>query len=391
MFSSQNKPDRERSLIGGVIAKTAALQGALRGRLVSGLARPPPGAAAGLDVAHPSVSIRPEPGQVVLTVYDYGSDTLDETTFDATERTDLPPRPEGTIRWVDVVGLHPYVVARLQQQMGFHTLAAEDILHIGQRPRLETYDDHLYFPIHTVRLIEGIVIAEQVSMFVFPSLVVTFQERAGDVWSPLRERLRKPGTRVRRHGADYLAYALLDAVVDNAFPVVDSYGLLLETHEMSILRNPRPSQLAEVQTIRRELGILRRSFTPLKKALESFSKNEVIPLKKLTRTFIRDVQGHADQLVDLVGAQWDVSGGITDLYMSVASHRMNQVMKVLTILSAVFIPLTFLAGVYGMNLARLPGSSSPAAFWVFVTVCGVLALAMLTIFWAWGWFDRRRP
>ena len=385
------KQSSKRSFLDGFIVQTTRLPDAVRERFRAALARQPPGAAAGLDVAHPSVSIRPEPGQVTLTVFDFGPETLLEATFDAADNLDLPPRrAEMAVRWVDVVGLHPHAVAQLQRQLGFHTLTAEDILHVGQRPRLEVYDDYLYLPLQMTRVADGVIITEQVSLFVFQSQVVTFQERTGDVWDPLRSRLRRPGTRVRRNSADYLAYALLDAVVDNAFPVVENYGLMLETLEMSILQHPMPGQLQDVQNIRWELGVLRRSFGPLRKALESFTINEVVPLKKQTRTFVRDVLGHADQLVDLVASYWDVSGGLTDLYMSVASHRMNQVMKVLTILSAIFIPLTFLAGVYGMNLAVLPGSTSPAAFWWFMAACGGVSALMLAVFWVWGWFERGR-
>ncbi len=389
MRNPAQRPRVGKALLGGVRAAGAAAKDALRRSVNSGLSRPLPGAPAGLDPAHPSVTIRPEPGEVTFKVYDYGPDQLEEVTFDAVEGRGLATRAEWVaVRWIDVVGLHPYVVARMQQDVGIHTLAAEDVVHGGQRPRLEIYENHLFIPIQMVRFVDGTVVWEQVSVFVFRDQVITFQERVGDVWSPLRERLGRPGTRVRRHGADYLAYALFDAIVDNVFPVVEDYGLRLESLEASILHNPKPALLPEVQAIRRELGMLRRTFGPFRKALEGFSGNEVVPLKKVSRTFLRDALGHADQLVDLIDAHWDTSRGITDLYISVASHRMNQVMKVLTILSAVFIPLTFLAGVYGMNFATLPGSAAPAAFWVFAGVCGLVATAMLALFSAWGWFER---
>lgn len=326
---------------------------------------------------------------MTLTIFDYGLESCEETTLDAAQSTSLPPRTEASVvRWVDVVGLHPHVVDGLRQEVGFHTLAAEDVIHVGQRPRLEAYEGYLYLPIQMMRMTAGGVNTEQVSMFIFPDLVLTFQETAGDVWMPLRERIRREGTRVRRLRADYLAYALLDAVVDNAFPVVEDFGLRLEALEDDILHRPRPDHLSEIQAVRRELGLLRRTFGPFRKALEALLSNEVVPLKKVSRTFLRDVLGHADQLVDLVEAHWDSSGGITDLYMSVASHRMNQVMKVLTILSAIFIPLTFVAGVYGMNLSHLPGASTPDAFWIFSAACGFLAGGMLVLFWTWGWFQR---
>lgn len=361
----------------------------LRRRLRRAVPRPPPGAAAGLDAASPDVRTLPEPSQVEVRVFDYGLEICEERTFDAAEGVSLPPRPEGnTVRWVDVVGLHAHVVDGLSQQVGFHTLAAEDVVHVGQRPRLEAYEGYLYLPIQMMRMNGGGVLSEQVSLFIFPDLILTFQETAGDVWAPLRDRIRREGTRVRRHRADYLAYALLDAVVDRAFPVIEEFGIRLEALEGDILHRPRPDHLSEIQLVRRELGMLRRTFGPLRKTLEALLNNEVVPLKKVSRTFLRDVLGHADQLVDLVEAHWDSSGGITDLYMSVASHRMNQVMKVLTILSAIFIPLTFLAGVYGMNLSHLPGASTPDAFWIFSALCGFLAGGMLVLFWAWGWFQR---
>ena len=349
-----------------------------------------PGAAAGFDATHPSASTPPEAGLIRISVYDYDREQLDESLLDATSGLDTLPerRGEKRVRWIDISGLHPFVVASIQRLAGLHTLAAEDILHLGQRSRMETYDDHIYLPFQMARLSHDSIIAEQVSLFIFRDMVITFQEANSEVWEPIRDRLRRPGTRLRNHGADYLAYALCDAVIDNAYLVAEEYGRRLETLEAAVLQNPKPIRLSEIQSIRRQLSSLRRTLGPFRKALDTFATNEVVPLKKITRTFLRDALGHADQLVDLVNANWEASAEATGLYLSIASHRMNQVMKVLTILSAIFIPLTFLAGVYGMNLTVLPGAASPRAFWVFAAVCSFISAVMLAVFWSWGWFER---
>ena len=323
----------------------------------------------------------PAPNTVHVQCIDYGPERFEKRTVDDLEaflKEDQPTWAE--VRWVNIDGLDPWTVNCLRQTYGIHTLAAEDVLHIPQRPRLEPYDEHLYIATQMLTLQDGMLHAEQVSLFVFDRLVITFQERLGDVWDPIRYRLKDTKNRIRSKDASFLTYALLDAVVDHCFPLLERYSTVLEDIEARIMRDAEPRILQEAQQIRRELSSIRKVLWPTRELLDQFQRDEHPWVSSITQTFLRDVYTHVVQLLDIVETYREVCGTSTELYMSMVSNRMNEVMKTLTIIATLFIPITFLAGVYGMNFEYLPELKWRFAYPVFWGVCATVTVSLLVYF-----------
>ena len=273
---------------------------------------------------------------------------------------------------------------RIGQVFGIHPLALADVVHIPQRPKAEMHDDRLLIVTQMAQLTEaGEIEVEQVSLVLGPGWVVTFQERPGDVFEPVRERVRSTTARIRHMGADFLAYALLDAVIDGYFPVVEAIGGILEHLEEEVIAGPGAAALARIHATRRTLLHLHRVQWQQRDAVHTLLRDESFPFSEPVRIYLRDAHDHAFQTVDAIEIYREMAMGLMDVYLSSASHRMNEVMRTLTVMASVFIPLTFVAGVYGMNFERMPELHwewGYPAVWGFMlaTGCGLLA-----------WFRRR--
>lgn len=299
------------------------------------------------------------------------------------------PRPGwAAVRWINIDGLHPYVINRVREVIGMHTLAAEDALHVPQRPRLELYNDDLFIIARMLRLVEDKLVSEQISLFVKEGLVVTFQEMHGDVWQPIRDRINIEGSMLRKNDPSYLIYALLDAVVDHCFPILERYGDLLEKLEYDILLSTEVAELHRIHAIKHELSVLRRVLWPTREVLDSMRNTELSIVSDITRTYLRDVYEHTVQIVEIIETFREMAGGLTDLHMSAMSNRMNETMKVLTIMATLFIPITFLAGVYGMNFKYIPEFGWRFAYPVFWGVCLVNFAGLLWYFRHKGWIGK---
>ncbi len=306
-------------------------------------------------------------------------------------------RERWPVVWVDAAGLgDPDLIRRLAESFGVHALAIEDILHVRQRPKLEPYSDHLYL---VLRMAEwtGTLETEQISLFLGPGWVLTFQEdRPGDCFGPVRERLRNPERLLRTRGADHLAHALIDSVVDSLFPALEAIGERIEEVESMVLERPDPSAAHDVQAIRRDLLLLRRVAWPAREALAALQRDPSPLISADARLQLRDCHDHAVQIVDLVETLRDVASGLMDVYLSSVSNRMNEVMKVLTIIATVFMPLSFITGLYGMNFDR--GASRwnmPELHWRFgypfaLTLMAGTTLGLLYYFWRRGWLGGAR-
>lgn len=373
--------------IGRQLGQTVSLHG-LRPR--AGRPRPKPGAAPGIE----SIADRdqpPAPGTVRVRCVDYGPDRVETTEVTG----DFPaflkqPRPEWSrVRWLNIDGLHPYIVDQARRHYGFHTLAAEDVLRVPQRPKLESYEGHLFVVVRMLMLRERSIYTDQVSFFLFPDTLLTFQESIGDVWDPVRQRLQKETSRMRTHDAPYLLYALLDAVVDHCFPMLEQYGELLEELETEIIESPSPRAQQRLHAIKRELAMVRRVIWPTREVLNQLHREETTEIPPAVKTYMRDVYDHAVQVMDIVESCRETAAGLNDLYMSSVSNRMNEVMKVLTIMASFFIPITFVAGVYGMNFEVLPELNWKYAYAGFWGVCLVITLALAVFFYRKGWLGRR--
>ncbi len=338
--------------------------------------RPQPGAAPGIENL-PDVSTPPPPDAIEITCTTWNADRVETRTVEDLDAFLWTPWPEwSTVRWINVNGLHPYVVNRFREAFEFHTLAAEDVLFVRQRPKTEVYDNCLFAVARMLTAADRRLQVEQVSFFLLKDTVITFQERPGDVWEPIRARINQENTKLRTGNADYLLYALIDAVVDHCFPILEGYGDLLEELEEEAIENPTPELLQRLHAIKRELSLLRRVLWPTRDMVDSLYRDEADHFSAATAAYLRDVYDHTVQVIDIIETYREMAGSLTDLYMSGISNRMNEIMKVLTIMASLFIPVTFLAGIYGMNFKHMPELDwkiSYPLFWV-VTISIVTGL-----------------
>lgn len=343
------------------------------------------GAPAGIDHL-PEIEVAPSDATIAIRVVDYSADRREssEVTVSGLTAWLAEPVPEWVaVRWINVDGHHPWIVDQFRLALGIHTLAAEDVLHVPQRPGVEPYDEHVFVKLRLLMLVGGELTSEQVSMFVWDKCLLTFQERAGDVWEPLRKRLARPGSPLRDSGATFLMYALLDAAVDHCFPLLEHYSDGLEALEEAILEDPRTELLHQIHRFRHELVAVRRVLWPTREMVDALMRDDTGLISERTQTYLRDVHTHAVQLLDILESEREVCSGLTDLYMSGISNRMNEIMKVLTIMATLFIPITFVAGVYGMNFEHIPELRWAWSYPVFWCVCLAVVSGLL-------WFFRRR-
>jgi magnesium transporter len=301
---------------------------------------------------------------------------------------EVPAVGEGVL-WVNVDGLHDVaLLEKLGATMGFHPLVMEDVASVGQRPKLEEYDDHLFIVVHLLQAAGTPVrIAdEQVSFIVGPGYLFTFQEDVGDVFDSVRERIRAGKGRLRERGSDFLAYALTDAVVDSCFQILEKMGEAAEEIELEVLaERPGEDSMRRVHDLKRELLVLRRSVWPLREMVGSFLRVESKLVDDSTKVYLRDVHDHSYQLIDTVEILRDIASGMRDLYLSSMSQKTNEVMKLLTIMASIFIPLTFIAGVYGMNFNYMPELIQPWGYPAALLFMLAVALGLLWFFRRKGW------
>ena len=318
----------------------------------------------------------------------YGPDGLEERT--GGELKELLPGPDDAgVHWVNVDGLHePGMLDELDTRYGIHRLVLEDVLSTHQRPKTEDYGRYFFVVLKMLTFDEESrsVTAEQVSMIVMDGLLVSFQERPGDVFEPVRERLRHAKGRIRTKGVDYLAYALIDAVVDSYFTVLERIGDQIEELEVDALTDGGPATIHTIHELRRETLVLRRAVWPLRDALGPMYRGDMASVHEETRIFLRDVHDHAVQVIDTVESLRELLTAAMDLHLSSISNRMNEVMKVLTIIATIFIPLSFFAGIYGMNFEHMPELSMPWAYPTLLGFMAAMALGMLGYFKHKDWF-----
>ncbi len=318
--------------------------------------------------------------KIGITVLDYGPESCQEH-HPAQLAELLAHRDSPTVTWIDIDGLHDIELLQgLGAHFGFHPLVLEDVVNTHQRPKLEDYGGYLYI---VVRMLsydaeQRQLSSDQVSLLLGPNYVFSLQEGWGDVFDPVRVRIRDGKGRIRSHGPDYLAYALLDAVVDNYFVILEQLGEEIEELEVRLIEDPQPEQRQAVHQLKREMILLRKSVWPLREVLSGMERTESELLQTETRVFVRDVYDHAVQVIDVVESFRDMLSGLQDLYLSSISNKMNEIMKVLTIIGTIFIPITFLAGVYGMNFTHFPELAwkwGYAAFWAVSLAVGGVMLA----------------
>ncbi len=285
----------------------------------------------------------------------------------------FPYRDQAGVTWIDIDGIHQLeIVEKIGQHFGLHPLTLEDVVNTNQRPKLEDYDDYIFLILKMLSYdsAESRLKVETVSLILGPNHVISVQEAPGDVFDPVRDRLRKGKGRIRRMGPDYLAYALMDAVVDNYFVVLEKIGEEIESLEEELMANPDTGTLEWIHALKRELIFLRKSVWPLREVIGALERGETDLVQERTLFFLRDVYDHTIQVIDTIETFRDMVAGMLDIYLSSLSNRMNEVMKVLTIIATIFIPLTFIAGIYGMNFENMPELKWP---WGYPLIWGLMA------------------
>ena len=319
---------------------------------------------------------------VSISVIDYDADTVHAFVAESLDAV-LPLRDTPTTSWIDIDGVHDVaLLGQIQKHFGIHPLIMEDIVTIGQRPKAEFFDDALFIVLdmHTIDARSGLMQSEQVSLLVGPRWVISFKENPGDVFDPIRTRLRERLGRICSQGSDYLAYTMFDIIVDHYFLVLEAFSDQVETLEEEVLAGNLEVVQVKANAIRRELIHLRRTVWPIRDLISQLERSESPLLTDAIHPYLRDVYDHVVQIIDIVESMRDVLGGLMDLYMTFLSNRMNEIMKFLTVVGTIFIPLTFIAGVYGMNFSNMPELESPYGYPVVWIVMIVIAVGMVFYF-----------
>jgi len=333
------------------------------------------------------IHIGKEVERLKITVMDY-----DETHFQEKEIKTIEEcfafKDTPGITWINIDGLHQIeIMEKLGECYGFHPLVLEDILNTDQRPKMEDYGDYLYIVLRMLsyNAKSTQIETEQVSLILGPNFLFSFQENQGDVFDPVRERIRTGKGRIRKMGADYLAYALLDLIVDNYFMIMEKLGETIEFLEEKLVAQPVPETLQTIHQLKRELIFLRKAVWPLREVIGGLQRGELTLIKEATRVYLRDVYDHTIQVIDTIETFRDMISGMLDIYLSSVSNRLNSVMKVLTIIATIFMPLTFLAGIYGMNFKYFPELEWRWSYPVFWLVSLLISVSMLLYFKKKNW------
>jgi magnesium transporter len=336
----------------------------------------------GTLTAHAEAALCP----VSLAAIAYDAGSFREWSIPVADVASLSAPASGVL-WIDVCGLgDPALVQAIGERFHFHRLALEDVLNVPQRPKVDTYEGHRLIVLREFRLPEGI---EQVSIFLAEGVIVTFQERPGDAFEPVRERLRKSAGMLRCGGADLLAYALCDAVIDGFFPTLEMLGDELEALEDRVIREPVPETFREIRRMKRLLLDVRHASWPARDAMNELIRDESGLIRPETKTFLRDCYDHTVQVLDMVETARESASGLVDEYMTSVSNRMNEVMKVLTIIATIFMPLSFVVGLYGMNFDRAASPfNMPELGWRYGYPAVLLLMAVATC--GMLWFFRRK-
>jgi len=333
-------------------------------------------------------------GETVLTVIctDFSPERVEFRNVDDLDVFLEQHRPEwARVRWINVIGGNREpVLARFAHKYHLHPLAVEDILIGKHRPKVEDYPalaeapGRLFIVARLAHRVNGAFKTDQVNLFLGRNTLLTFQDEPNEVFDTIYKRLEYPGSRLRANDASFLCYGLLDAIVDSYFPVLEYYSACLEEIEDELLDEPRKHVLQRAHGVKRGLLLLRRSIWPMRELIAQLQRERHECLSENTLTYFRDVYDHCVQILDLNETYHEIATALTETYLSVISNHMNEVVKVLTIISTIFIPLTFVAGVYGMNMP-IPENEWEWSYPVFWVVCLTIVAGMLTFFRRRGW------
>ena len=323
-----------------------------------------------------------------ITTVTYNEQDYHETVNTLFKECPVISQDASTVTWINVNGINNTKnLEKLGACFHLHPLVLEDILNTEQRPKLDDYGDYLFVVLKMLHLQDGQedIAAEQISLIVGNDYVISLHETKHNVFKIIRERLQAAKGRIRRSGTDYLAYALLDLIVDQYFVILEDLGEVIEDLESEVVTTPTPETLSQIHRLKRVMIMLRKSVWPLRELISRLERSESPLIKEPTVLYFKDVYDHVIQIIDNIETFRDILSGMLDIYLSSVSNRLNEVMKVLTIIATIFIPLTFIAGVYGMNFKNMPELAWPDGYYMALGMMGSVALIMVIFFWKKGW------
>lgn len=320
--------------------------------------------------------------KVRITIIDYNEEQFQEKEIKNIEEC-FPFKDKPTVTWINVDSIHQIeIVEKIGKHFGVHPLLLEDIVSTDQRPKMEDFEDYLFFVLKMVYYDKkkSEITIEHFSLILGQNFVISFQEKKGDVFDPIRGRIRNKKGRIRKAGSDYLAYALIDAIVDNYFIILEKIGEDIEDMEEKLVTTPTPETLQLIHKLKRTMIFLRKSVWPLREVISGLERTESSLIQESTEIYLRDVYEHTVQVMDTIETFRDMISGMLDIYLSSVSNRMNEVMKVLTIFASIFIPLTFVVGIYGMNFNYMPELAWRWGYFIVLLFMGVIIVLMLIYF-----------
>jgi len=326
--------------------------------------------------------------QVGISVIEYNETHFQERVLKTIDEY-RPHEDKSTVTWINIDGLHRMeIIEKTGALFNLHSLTLEDIVNTGQSPKIEDYDDYLFIVLKMLYYDESKneIEVEQVSLCLGPNFVLSFQEEKGrDVFNPVRERIRNGKGRIKKMGADYLAYSLIDSVVDSYFLILEKIGERIETLEELVVSEPSQTVLHDIHALKREMIFLRRSVWPLREVVSNLERGESPLIQESMHVYYRDVYDHTIRIIETIESFRDLLSGILDIYLSSISNRTNAVMKVLTIIATIFMPLTFLAGLYGMNFEHMPELKWHWGYPALLLFMASIGISMLIYFKRKNW------
>ncbi len=320
--------------------------------------------------------------KIRVTQIRFNSDFFEETELSSIEES-FAPHENKCVTWINIDGLNDVsLMEAVKGHFDIHPLVLEDVVHTDQRTKFESYEHYLYLVLRMMSYEpqKQEIESEQLSILLLENIVITFQERVGDIFDHLRERLRVAKGRIRKSGADYLAYCLLDAVVDNYFVILEKIDEKVESIEEGLIAGADIKKLMTIHTMKREMIFMRKAVWPLREATNGLMKEESDLITQATEIYLRDVYDHTIHVIDTIESLRDTASGLLDIYMTSIGNKMNEVMKVLTIIATIFIPLTFIAGVYGMNFEFMPELKWKMGYFAVLGLMLFVALIMIMFF-----------
>jgi len=321
---------------------------------------------------------------IKITTLDYNETQFQERTLHNIEEClKHKDKDKDTVTWINVEGVHDIsIVEKIGNYFDIHPMLMEDIVNVHQRSKIENYEEFVFMVIKMISLeskTEGIE-KEQFSLILGSDFVISFHEKTDDIFNQIRERIRKASGTIRKMGADYLAYTLIDVIVDNYFVVLEKIGEMIDDVESELIENPTPKTLHAIHYLKKEVIQLRNSIWPMREIYSKLDRTESKFIHQATAIYYKDLHEHTIEVIEIIETYRDIIYGMIDIYISSVSNKMNEIMKVLTIISTVFIPLTFIAGVYGMNFINMPEIQWRYGYPVIMVVMLIISLLMLANF-----------